>query len=239
MDKEQTKVQQKALEFARSNKKRIAKEITDLGIYPREVNPVSVFMAGSPGAGKTEASKTLLRLLNAESDVVRIDPDDLRAKLPGYNGENAWLFQHATSIITSKCIDLALKNKQNFLLDGTCAIYDKAKSNIERSLNKNRFATIWYVYQEPHMAWTFVKARELIEGRSILAETFIEQYFSAREVVNQIKRELGKELVVHLLQKNVDGTDRLFKANIDQIDNHVPEKYTREDIEIITGLRKL
>ena len=43
-----------AEKFARENKKRIAKALTDKSIFPRESDPVSVFMAGAPGAGKTE-----------------------------------------------------------------------------------------------------------------------------------------------------------------------------------------
>lgn len=37
-----------ALRFARSNKKIIARRLTDKLIYPPEEAPVSVFMAGSP-----------------------------------------------------------------------------------------------------------------------------------------------------------------------------------------------
>lgn len=43
-----------ALVFAQANKKPIAKRLTDPRVYLPEESPVSVFMAGSPGAGKTE-----------------------------------------------------------------------------------------------------------------------------------------------------------------------------------------
>ena len=80
------------------------------------------------------------------------------------------------------------------------------------------------------MAWQFVKAREEIEGRRIPSEHFIEQYFAARKVVNQLKRDLEKEIRVDLLLKNLDGSDNFYKANVDQIDNHIPEKYTEDDL---------
>ena len=80
------------------------------------------------------------------------------------------------------------------------------------------------------MAWRFVKAREELEGRRILPEHFIEQYFAARRVVNQLKIDFGKDLQVDLLLKNLDASDKMYKANVDQIDNHIPEKYTEEDL---------
>ena len=50
------RIEEEALDFARKNKKSIAQRLTDPSRYPPEEEPVSVFMAGSPGAGKTETS---------------------------------------------------------------------------------------------------------------------------------------------------------------------------------------
>ena len=221
-----------AIKYARKHKKAIARELTEKTAFPADPNPVSVFMAGSPGAGKTEASKALLeRVQKSGNKVVRIDPDELRDRFEDYDGGNSWVFQPAISIIVDKIHDFVLENRQNFLLDGTLARYDKAKANIERSLKKDRFVQIYYVYQEPEMAWYFVKAREELEGRRIPAENFIEQYFAARTVVNALKSDFGKEIQVDLLRKNVDGSDKFYKANVDQIDNHIPEKYTEDDLK--------
>ncbi len=231
LNEEEKAICEQAIAFARKNKKSVALEITDLAIYPADSNPVSVFMAGSPGAGKTEASKALLTAVEEEgTKTVRIDPDELRGRFEGYSGDNSWLFHPATSILVDKIHDLVLKNEQNFLLDGTLSNYDKARSNIERSLKRDRFVQIYYVYQEPEMAWRFVKAREKQEGRRILPEHFIEQYFAARKAVNQLKIDFGKDIRVDLLLKNLDGSDKVYKANVDQIDNHIPEKYTEEDL---------
>lgn len=95
---------------------------------------------------------------------------------------------------------------------------------------------ILYVYQEPALAWEFVKSREAIEGRRIRPEHFIEHYFEARNVVNRLKRKFGAEIRVDLLLKNTDNTHRLYKAGVDQIDNHIPEKYTAADLEKLLGL---
>lgn len=227
---EEARINDEALEFARANKKAIAKRWTSTDRYPREENPVSVFMAGSPGAGKTEASLELLKKFG-DSPVIRIDPDELRKEFPAYTGANSWLFQRAVSILVDKVHDMALDQCQSFLLDGTLSHYDIAKKNIDRSIGRKRAVQILYVYQEPQLAWDFVQAREAAEGRRIEPEHFIEQYFAARDVVNSLKRELGKDISVDLLLKNNDNTQRMYRAGVDQIDNHIPEKYTRAQIE--------
>lgn len=194
-------------------------------------------MAGSPGAGKTEASIELLTLIEENGvEILRIDPDELRHEFPNYTGSNSWLFQKGVSILVEKIHDLALSQKQSFLLDGTLSNYDKAEHNISRSLKKRRVVQILYVYQEPSLAWEFVKSRELVEGRRIQPEHFIEQYFAARGVVNRLKTKFGADLKVDLLLKNTDNTHRLYEAGVDQIDNHLPEKYTIADLKKLVGL---
>jgi predicted ABC-type ATPase len=194
---EEAAIRDRAKVFARKNGKAISADRTDVGIYPSDPHPVSVFMAGSPGAGKTEASKALLENVEKKgTKTVRIDPDELRDLFEEYSGDNAWLFQAATSILVDKIHDRILKNEQSFLLDGTLSNYDIARKNIERSLKRGRFVQILYVYQDPSMAWDFVKIREKLDGRRILPEHFIEQYFAARKVVNQLKEDFGKDIVV-------------------------------------------
>lgn len=234
---EEEVIKKEALAFARKNKKIIAQSRTDKTRFMPENEPVSVFMAGSPGAGKTEASIELLAHVKKNGwEILRIDPDELRFEFPTYTGENSWLFQAAVSVLVEKIHDFALAQKQSFLLDGTLSAYDKAEENIERSLKKGRLVQVLYVYQEPALAWEFVKSREIVEGRQIRPEHFIEQYFAARDAVNRLKKKFGTKVRVDLLLKNTDNSHRLYKAGIDQVDNHIPEKYTRADLEILLGL---
>lgn len=233
MTEEEQKIFDDARAFAKRNGKEIARRLTDRSIFPGEDAPVSVFMAGSPGAGKTEASKELLRKLG--DGVLRIDPDDLREHFPEYRGSNSWLFQGGVSLLVEKIQDLALAQRQSFLLDGTLASYSVAEKNIERSLKKGRLVQVLYVYQEPQFAWEFVQARENREGRNIRPEHFVKQYFEARQVVETLKKKFGQELKVDLLIKNIDGSGKVYKANVDQIASHCPEKYTYEQVLEITS----
>ncbi len=237
MTPEEKRIEQAALEYTKKHRNEIARRLTDPEIFVPEANPVSVFMAGSPGAGKTEASIELLNIKAEDgAKVLRIDPDELRELLPGYNGENSWLFQRAVIPIVERIHDLALDQKQSFLLDGTLSSYSVAEKNMQRSLKRDRMVQILYVYQEPEQAWKFVQAREAAEGRRIQPEDFVRQYFAAREVVNRLKADLGKRIQVDLLMKNNDGSHRFYRAGVDQIDNHILEKYSVADVRRMLGL---
>ncbi|WP_426206223.1 zeta toxin family protein [Pseudomonas sp. TWP3-1] len=229
------KIVDQAISFARSNKKSIARRFTDNAIFLPEQAPVSVFMAGSPGAGQTEASVALVNLF-VDAKILRIDPDELRNEFVEYSGRNSWLFQGGVSILVEKILDFAIHQRQSFLLDGTLSNLKVAKRNVERSLKKGRFVQILYVYQNPFLAWDFVKAREEAEGRRIRKQHFIEQYFAARDVVNSLKLEFGGDVHVDLLLKHIDNSGRLYKAGVDKIDYHIPERYTRADLEAKLGL---
>lgn len=224
-----------AIAFARSNKKAIGHRLTNKAQYPPEEEPVSVFMAGSPGAGKTEASIALVNLF-ADTAILRIDPDELRNEFAAYTGGNSWLFQGGVSILVEKILDFAIEQRQSFLLDGTFSNLAVARRNVERSLKRGRFVQILYVYQNPVLAWGFVKAREEAEGRRIRPEHFVDQYFAARDVVNALKLEYGGDVHVDLLLKHIDNSGRLYKAGVDKIDYHIPEQYTRADLTAMLGL---
>lgn len=238
MTPDEERIAQEAWDYAKKHRTEIARRLTDPADFIPEANPVSVFMAGSPGAGKTEASIALLKLKGADgAKILRIDPDELRETLPGYDGANSWLFQRAVTPIVERVHDLALKQEQSFLLDGTLSNYSVAERNTQRSLDKRRTVQILYVYQEPEQAWKFVQARETAEGRRIQPEDFVRQYFAAREVVSRLKAEFGKDIRVDLLMKNNDGTDRFYRNGVDRIDNHIPEKYSVADVRRILDLK--
>jgi UDP-N-acetylglucosamine kinase len=231
-------VRQSAIEFAKKHKNRIAKKLTNPAKYRPEKRPLSVFMAGSPGAGKTEFSKNLIEILEKERErrVVRIDSDDVRPSLPGYTGNNSYLFQYATTLIVEKMHDLVLSKNQTFVFDGTFANYEKARDNIRRSLQKKRLVLIFYVYQKPEIAWKFTDAREKAEGRNIPKEAFINQFLGAKETVKQIRREFRSEVIVILVKKNfetnaVEYTQEI-KVNGD-VDEFIQGVYTKEKLEEI------
>lgn len=224
----------RAIAFAKINRASICRRLTDKEIYSPEKSPVSVFMSGSPGSGKTESSKELIAFISDEKmRVLRLDPDDLREEFKEYDGSNSYLFQQAVIILVERTMDFIFKNNQSFLLDGTLASYSVAYKNIQRSLKKDRKVLIIFVYQRPELAWEFVQAREKVEGRKILPTNFVEQFFGSQEVIKKLKEEFGDKIQVDMLLKDNDGSHRAYHSNVSDLQNHLKTNYTLEEVNNI------
>jgi adenylate kinase family enzyme len=221
-----------AITHARKTKKPFARAETSKDIFSSEKNPITILMAGSPGAGKTETAQEILNIIGK---AIHVDPDRYRDHFKDYIGDNAYLFQAATSILVEKVVDFALKNRQSFILDGTLTKYEIARQNIQRALGRDRKVIILYVYQDPIVAWHFVKAREKVEGRRIQLNTFVAQYFEARAVVNKLKAEFNNLIQLEILIKNTasDPSKKSMHSYINgasSIDPHIPEQYTCDQL---------
>ena len=232
LTKEERILCDKAVLHVKEHSKDVVEEYANLETVPPSSRPVSVFMAGSPGAGKTEFSEELVDLIwkGDVHRVVRIDPDRVRMSLPGYLGGNAYVFQKAVAIAVHKIHHAVLKNKQNFILDGTLSNYDIAHENITRSLKRGRQVYIFFVYQNPEVAWTFTQKREEEEGRRIELETFVQQFFTAQETVNALKKEFGKDVKVSFVEKNLEREMVQFRANVDRVDSYIKNTYTDKNV---------
>ena len=224
---EDEEISERAAQYAKENYKTIVKQATEK--FDPEENPVSSFMAGSPGAGKTEIS---IRLLKNTNNILRIDTDELRNHFRecGYQGDNSHLFQKAATKLVHEIHDQALKKKLSFLLDSTFSSETMARKNIERSLKRKRAVVILFVYQPPLQAWHFVQKREQVEGRRIRPEDFAEKFCASREVVDKMKKEFQKKITVRLICKNIDGTEKFYRKNVERIGDHISEKYNEEQI---------
>ncbi|MGU3234684.1 zeta toxin family protein [Vibrio cholerae] len=236
MDDQQ--VIEKAIREAKAMKKVVAKRLVDH--LPQEEEAVSVFMAGSPGAGKTETARAMIRAFKSENRLalVHIENDELRKEFEDYQGFNSPLFQRSATLLVEAIHDRALKRGVSFILDSTLSSFDKAKDNIERSLKKNRFVLIIFVYQEPEQAWRLVKAREKVEGRRVPEAVFVEQFMESQRVVSALKQHFGDKVEITFIEKNIDGDNERPHFNVSDIDALLRKKYNRESLENIVGITK-
>lgn len=192
--------------------------------------PVSLFMAGSPGAGKTEVSQALMGQFTTVP--IRIDADEIRTLCPGYIGANAHLFQKAATKGVHILYDYALHNTHHLILDGTFA-YGNALQNIKRSIDKGRTTELWFIYQEPLKAWEFTQAREAIQCRHVSKGVFVSAFLKAQENAKTAKSTFGDKLVLNLLVKNVDNTDGALYLNIQaaELDHYIGTTYTQDTLD--------
>lgn len=228
------KLQEEALRWIRDNSQKVISFFAEDEKFIADTQALSVFMAGSPGAGKTEISKALVKELGTSiliKDVIRIDPDEIRDMLPQYVGGNAHLFQQAISIGADKIFNHALKTNKHILLDGTFSNYDRARQNISKSLKKHRAVFILYVYTDPILAWKLTQAREKKEGRNIPKDAFIKEFFGAMETVQRIKQEYKTRVNLNILVHDYENMQDDYFDNVNSIDKHVKIGYTSKELE--------
>ncbi|BDR56705.1 hypothetical protein KIMC2_12670 [Xylocopilactobacillus apis] len=125
---------------------------------------------------------------------------------------------------------MVFKKGFSFVLDATFAT-PKAEQNLVRAFNKNYNVYIYYVYQDPLIAWDFTKKREAVEGRTVPKERFINAFFEARNNLQRLKSKFQNDLTVNILVKNFQNKIVDSIMDIDNIELILPIKYSKKDLE--------
>lgn len=216
--------QEKFLLYAKENKDRFIEQI----IYGKtiELNKEAVFMAGSPGAGKTEVAQGLAE--NYDNHVI-IDADEFRRQFPEYNGQNSSLFQKGSSWLVEQSFRYVLEKGYSFILDGTFALIS-ADDNIKRALKSNFSVSIFYVYQDPVIAWEFTKRREEVEGRYVPKETFLNAFFKSRKNIEKVKKKYPN-ILLNIIMKDYQNNISEVHFSTDNVELLLPMNYTYEQLE--------
>jgi len=230
MNIEEEQLSKEADVFVKKKWEFLKNKFADESIFPSVDNPTSLFMAGSPGAGKTEVSKRLLEEFKAP--VVRIDADEIRVMFNGYNGNNAEVFQHACGRAVKNLYNHCLKRSKNLLLDATFA-YKGSLDDISASIKKGRRVQIFFIFQEPLVAWGFTQAREKIDRRHVTREVFLDAYFDSIKNVNAAKEQFGSDIDLNLIIKNLQKEKKVIDKTvfkIEGLDSYLPKRYNREEL---------
>lgn len=98
--------------------------------------------------------------------------------------------------------------------------------------NKQRLTIVVYIYQDPIVSWEFTQRREVVEGRRIYRDVFIDKFLASRDTVKRIKQEFGHSVQVTLVEKNLQSDQTLnITADADTIDNPELNGYSKEVLE--------
>ncbi|KSU14364.1 hypothetical protein LMG9449_2605 [Lactococcus lactis subsp. lactis] len=183
-------------------------------------------MAGSPGAGKSEVASSIASIY---PDYVVIDADYFRTKFPDYNGKNSSEFQKAASWLVEQSFRYVIENGYSFILDATFALVS-SNNNIKRTLKNNFKPLIFYVYQEPLIAWNFTKKREEVEARVVPKQTFINAFFKSRENIIKAKNKYP-DIELNIVLKDFDNNIADVHFDAENIELIITQKYTHEELE--------
>ena len=195
-------------------------------------------MAGSPGAGKTEFAKRYIPSLikefspdsikklkdigininDVDNMLIRLDVDEIRLFLLQYiktdlasnRKGNAHVIQKAANLGLDVLRDYCLANNLSFLQDGTFSNYETMKDLIKKSIQTMRSVQIYYLYRNPVLAWEYTKAREFIEGRNILKENFLDQFFKCVVNIDKIKSIFKDEVDLWCIVKEDDNSNKFY-----------------------------
>ena len=227
-------ISEESFKFIKKRKKEILSKFIGANVKSNK-SPVFFFMAGAPGAGKTETSKWLINILQKEKvpdGIVRIDADEIRKIFEplGYNGKNSDDYKRGCSKGMEILFDSCLKNKFHTVVDGTFSSLKVARKNIDAAKSINAIIYIVYVYQDPLVAWGFTKIREKEEGRQITKEVFIDSLFKSIDNVNEIKDAYKDKVEIWLVEKDITNATKNIRFNIDKIDKYLELKYTYETL---------
>lgn len=217
------------LEWTKKNKKEFILDMVEKAGVEPDVEPGAFFMAGLPGAGKTEISRGIIR--DFKVPMLRIDMDEIAEKLPGYKPENADLFRKPATLLLSEVFSYAIHHNIDFLMDGTLGS-SKAGENIERCLKRGYSVQIIYAYQKPKLAWEFTKAREKVEHRAIKFEGFVEAYYKTINNIKYISEKYGGKIVIDIAvkdEKNQVG-EWLRGVPADKIDKILMVEYNKDKL---------
>ena len=217
-------------EWANKNKKLIAREFVRKIDHEPAEEPSGIFMAGLPGAGKTEFTVELIKSFDPEP--LRIDMDEIAQMIEGYKPEIADKFRGGASIIMSRIYDEIVKKKIDFVFDGTFSSVG-ADKNLSRALDHGYKVKVYYIHQLPEVAWRFTKDRELLEHRAIDKEGFVATYFKLQENLNQLCKT-HKDVTISLIVKDAKNRVGMRKENINaNLFNELPEFLTEEQLRAV------
>lgn len=138
--------------------------------YPPHKRKLAFFMAGIPGAGKTEFAENTINKVKPK--LVPIEHDKLVEYIPGYKPEDYYNYRKAGSVLVTRVLDECLKNGYSFIFDGTLS-HEHGYRNIQKTLKAGYFVQVVYIVQDAKKAWELTRDRELVKKRAIEKKGFI------------------------------------------------------------------
>jgi len=217
------------IKWAKQNKKSlVAKIVGEAKQSSNKAQPIAVFAAGIPGAGKTEF---LDKLLEGIDNIVRIDMDEVVKLFEDYSPDRYYEFRGAANIIVDETVIYCRHNRLDFVLDGTFGS-GRAVDNIRNAL-KRHHVTIFYVYKDPTVAWQHTKDRQLVTKRGVDNNGFIESCINVPNNLREVRDKFGDKVSIMLIQKDLENNTFQLTKDSSIIDDLLEVSYTKNSLKRI------
>ena len=132
---------------------------------------IAFFMAGIPGAGKTEFTDNAIN--EGSPELISIEHDQLVEYIEGYKPEEYYNYRKAGSGLVTRIFEECLHHGYAFVFDGTLS-HENGIRNINKCFKQGYAVVVVYIVQTPDVAWELTQARELVKKRAIEKKGFIE-----------------------------------------------------------------
>lgn len=193
-----------AIDWAKKHKKSFARKLIRDSGAQKLAKPAAIFMAGLPGAGKTEFTRNLVRNLHVK--LVRLDMDEIATQIDSYSAAQADKFRGAASMLLDRTFDMVVHGGYNFIMDGTFGS-DSVLRDLDRALKHGYTVKVIYLYQSPKVAWKYTVAREKVEYRAIDKDGFVKAYYKTWENLQKLYKFRGLNVSLDLVIK--DGANEI------------------------------
>ena len=202
--------------------------IRESGALPNLDSPSCIFMAGLPGAGKTEFTKTIIA--ESQIKVVRIDMDEIAEQIESYTPQDADKFRLGASILQTEIFKKCRSKYYPFIMDGTMS-HNITLNCILSCIRKGYHVKVTYIKQHPQLAWQFTKAREKIEKRGIQKEGFIKSYANTINNLLKLKGYPGILVDIIIKDKHNKPGEHITNVSASQLDKYVRIEYNINELE--------
>jgi hypothetical protein len=94
---------------------------------------------------------------------------------------------------------------------------------------------LFYIHQDPSIAWSFTLDREKIEKRAIRKDSFIDTYFEIFENLDSLFKHATPSLTVDVVIKDKNNKIGRWHENVSlsEIDALIGKRYNKEQLKRI------
>lgn len=187
--------------------KKIINEFKENAVCITKGQPIAILMGGSPASGKSSFLKKYRPFLLQE-EILKVDADEIRAKLPEYKGYNATQTHLETKDIVTTLIsdrNIGVPCDFDLIYDGTMNNVRSYKPLIELLKSRNYKIFIVYMDKVPkEVVVERMKNRYRDSGRFVPLEVIDDFFQKGKSAFEELKPLVDGYLVIDGSNRNYD-----------------------------------